>query len=197
VVAVVLSNILTDEQWAEVVRHSGLPPDARPIIENAIVGYRRRLAILDRRKRPAKIRMELECLRKEADALMNHLDSAMSDFQTLGPLVFPFPPPKGWPPNTGPVPHELANQRLNGTLYELERLVCWLGLARDRVRDAKRGTEPKATQTYFLVHFLDFVLKEFTGRVIISINKAWARHDKIRDDGMSDCRSQNGQWYDR
>ena len=160
-------RIVTDEQWTEVVRHSGLPRDARPPIGMAIATYRSWQAIIDRRKTPSKIRVELESLRKDAEALRKHLIVAMSDADMDFALTYPLPPPKGWPPNTGPVPQEVAQQRLNGALYELERLVWWLRLARDRVRGGKRGQKRLAVPAYFLVNRLNEILERFTGKTII------------------------------
>jgi hypothetical protein len=105
-------RILTDDQWTKVVRHSGLPLDARPPIGAAIANYRSWQAIIDRQKTPSEIRVELDSLRKDAKALMKRLTVAMSDADTDFALTYPLPPPEGWPPNTAPVPQEVAHQRL-------------------------------------------------------------------------------------
>lgn len=69
------------------------------------------------------------------------------------------------------MPQEVAHQRLNGALYELERLVCWLELARDRVRGGKRGAKRQAVPAYFLVNHLNEILERFTRKTITRSTK--------------------------
>lgn len=87
-------RFLTDQQWTEVVRHSGLRLDARPRVGIAVATYRRWQAIIDRRKIPSEIRDELERLRKDAEALMTHLAVAMTNADTHFALTYPLPRPK-------------------------------------------------------------------------------------------------------
>ena len=87
-------------------------------------------------------------------------------------LTFPLRPSKGWPQNTGRVHQDVAQQRLVSAIYELERLVRWLGLARDRVQRGKRGPKRRAAPAYILVHSLNLILERFTGETITRSTKS-------------------------
>jgi hypothetical protein len=176
-----LARLLSDEDWTKVSRYSGLPPDARPRIGMAIAAYRQSQAVIDARKTSAQIRDQLEGLRDDADALMKHLEAAIHNNADLYvALTFPRRPPKGWPPNTGAVPREVAEQRLRSALFELDRLVCWLGLARDRVPRGKPGAKRQAVPAYFLVNHLNEILERFTGKTITRSTKTTDTVDYVK-----------------
>jgi hypothetical protein len=159
-------QFLTDQQWEKVAFHSGLLPEAR-----AIATYRRVQSIIDARKTPAETRLDLDRLRKDTEALLNRLAEVMAYADAFCAFTFPIRPPNGWPPNTGPVLTAVADQRLASAVYELRRLACWLGLARDRVQPGKRGAKRRATPAYFVVNHLNEILERFTGKKIVRSTK--------------------------
>jgi hypothetical protein len=159
-------RILTDEQWAEVARHSRLPGEARASVGQAIVTYRHWQRIIDSRPAPREIRAELDRLRSDAEGLLRRLMAAMSDPDAHVAFVRPLRPLKGWPPGTGPISDEVAHQRLRSATYELERLATWLALARDRIQRGKTGSKRQAIPAYFLINRLNQILEGFTGKTI-------------------------------
>jgi hypothetical protein len=159
-------QLLSNEQWTEIVHQSALPPEARPSIEVAIATYRSWRSIIDARKTPAETREELDGLRRDAEALVKRLVATMAYADAHFAFVWPLRPPQGWPPKTGPVSDEVAHQRLRSAIHELQRLATWLGLARDRVQPRKRGPKRRATPAYILVSHLNQILENFTGKTI-------------------------------
>ena len=152
---------LTEEQWTEIVHYSGLPDSVRPIIGRAIALYREYQASIDASMTAAKTRVELDRMSKDTAAVRTRLIKAMANPEARYALTVPIPLP-----NTIPEPRHEAHRRLETVVAELQRISQWFGLARDRVTDTKSGAKRRAAPTGLLVHNLDQILTQFTGRRI-------------------------------
>src|SRR5260221_10126136 len=121
---------LTNEQWTEIVRYSGLPATARSRVLQVVIHYRQAQARMAARKLPSELRVELDDLHKDAQAVAVRLAKCFQNPDMFAAFIFSRCPPTGWPPRTGPVADVVVMQRLVSTVYELQRLSDWLVLAR-------------------------------------------------------------------
>jgi hypothetical protein len=173
---------LTDEQWRETAKLSGIPEgndDARQEIETRIGIVRQfQASDLDRVK-PAKIREELEALAvlaqdldsrlgklvEERDAY-NAMTGAASLYSPLDRLTdFAGPHQSEHLPSSVQSMTGLDGQRrLLQVLDAVLWLPKWLLVAAHRVKTDKRG--PKAGNVYWLVGNLDGIREQFTGKKI-------------------------------
>ena len=156
--------LLTDEQWAEIARYSGLPSEARSEIVQVIDHYRSQQAHSEARKMPAELRAELDRLRKNAEALVVNLAEGFHDPDFYSALIFSRRPSIGWTPRTGPVADEVALQRIMSAVRELQRLSDWLVLARARVPRGKQGAKRRSGPAYIAAEILDQILAKHTGK---------------------------------
>jgi hypothetical protein len=168
---------LSDEQWAEIVRYSGLPSEARLAIEQIIDHYRNMQAHIDARKMPADLRAEIESLRKNAEALADNLAGGFRDADFYSAIIFSRRPQTGWPPRTGPVADEVALQRIMGAVSELQRLSDWLVLARSRVPRGKQGAKRRSNPAYIAAEILDQILARHTGK---NLTRSRKRDDAVK-----------------
>ena len=180
---------LTEEQWAEIVRYSGLPTEAKPRIVDAIDTYRFHQARIDASKKPAEIREALRQLREDAVALHGRLEDCFRDLDTLDSLIASYAPPNPnapkppgigpvkpveWPPKTGPVDQNVTLQRIRAVLHGLVWLSDWLVLAQERVPRGKPGAKRQSGPAYAAVELLSWALTQFTGKML--------KRSKKRDD---------------
>jgi hypothetical protein len=175
---------LTDEQWKEVAKLSGIPEtveEARHHIETTI-GIFRQFQAGDLGQVPsAKIREELEALADAAKDLHDRLSKlvevrgAYTALTSAPSLYSPYSPLDRLTDFTGShqsehLPSSVQSmmgldgqRRLSQVLDVLLRLPKWLLVAAHRVK-AKRG--PKAGNVYSLVGNLDGIREHFTGKKI-------------------------------
>jgi hypothetical protein len=177
---------LTDEQWKEAAKLSGIPEtaeEARHDIETTI-GIFRQFQAGDLGQVPsAKIREELDALADAATDLHDRLSKlakvrdAYTALTGAPSLHSPYSPLDRLTDFAGPhqsehLPSSVQSmrgldgqRRLSQVLDVLLRLPKWLLVAKHRgVAAAKRG--PKAENVYWLVGNLDGIRKQFTGKKI-------------------------------
>jgi hypothetical protein len=195
---------LTDEQWREVAKLSGIPEganEARHRIETTI-GIFRQFQASDLDEVPsAKIREELEAMANAARDLHDRLSKLVEVRDAYTALT-------GVPSSYRPLDrltdfaesHQSENmpssvesmtgvdgqRRLSEALDVLLGLPKWLLVAADRVGAAKRG--PKAGNVYWLVGNLDGIREQFTGK---KITRSYKDDDskKVHYLRLQDCRS--------
>jgi hypothetical protein len=143
---------LTDEQWRETAKLSGIPEgadDARHHIETTIGIFRESQATDLGQVTPAEIRKELEALAARAQDLYDRLSKLVEVQDAYTAL-------------TGGLD---GQRRLSQVLDVLLTLPKWLLVAKYRgVEAKKRG--PKAQNVYWLVGNLDGIREHFTGKEI-------------------------------
>ena len=143
---------LTDEQWSEVARLSGIPEgadDARHHIETTIGIFRESQATDLGQVTSAEIRKELEALAARAQDLYDRLSKLVEVQDAYTAL-------------TGGLD---GQRRLSQVLDVLLTLPKWLLVAKYRgVEAKKRG--PKAQNVYWLVGNLDGIREHFTEKKI-------------------------------
>jgi hypothetical protein len=151
---------LTDQQWSEVAKLSGIPEgadEARNHIETTIGMFRESQASDLDRVTSAEIRKQLEALAK----LAHDLNSGFSKFVDE---------PDAYTALTGKLYERrrssqvLGARRLSEVLDVLSYLDSFLSDALGRVEDGKRG--PKAKNIYWLVGNLDGIREHFTEKKI-------------------------------
>jgi hypothetical protein len=164
-------HTLSDAQWSDIARYSGLPPDGRLLIGKAIALFRE----VEKAGRftSSQTRRQLRELRKETLGVHAKLVEVMANPHAHFALTVPIAKP-----GTRPEPRLQAQRRLEGHLDNLQRLARWFELAADRVDAMKPGANRKAMNVHWLVGMLDTILKEHTGRKISRSNK---RHNTTRD----------------
>jgi hypothetical protein len=162
---------ISDAQWAEIARYSGLPPNARSLIGKAIALFHE----VDKAGHftSAQTRKQLRELRKETLAVHSKLVELMANPRAHFALTVPIAEP-----GTRPEPRLQAQQRLESQLENLQRLARWFGLAEDRVDGMKPGANRKAMNVHWLVGMLDTILKEHTGQ---KISRSVKRKNTTRD----------------
>jgi hypothetical protein len=162
---------LSDAQWSDIARYSDLPPEARPLIGNAIALFHQ----VEKAGRftSGRTRKQLRELREETLGVHTKLVEAMANPHAHFALTVPIPEP-----GTRPEPRLQAQRRLEGHLDNLQRLARWFQLAEDRVDSMKPGANRKAMNVHWLVGMLDTILKEHTGR---KISRSIKRHNTTRE----------------
>jgi len=162
---------LSDAQWSDIARCSGLPPKARPLIGKAIALFHE----VEKAGRftSSQTRKQLRELRKEALGVHTHLVEVMANPHAHFALTVPIAKP-----GTHPEPRFQAQRRLEGHLDNLQRLARWFELAEDRVDSMKPGANRKAMNVRWLVGILDTILIEHTGQ---KISRSIKRHNTTRE----------------
>ena len=159
-------RIVSDEQWAELQRLSGLPPEARNRVAQLIIIYRNwKNSPPD--LPPAQTRSQLEQTAKQADHLITSIDQLYDNDTAFGVLI----DRKGW---------DLV--RLD-TFSEELRHFCYL-LVGARGRLGKRSKPGPANENLFgLVWSLAAILFEETG-VELSLSKK--RHGPAHEQNVAE-----------
>ena len=173
---------LTDEQWGEVARLSGIPEgadDARHHVETSLGMFRQFQASDLDRVTPAKIREELEALAVFAQDLDSRLSKLLQErdaYNAMTGTASLYSPLDRLTDFAGPhrsehLPSSVQSmtglegqRRLLQVLDAVLRLPKWLLVAAHRVEADKRG--PKAGSVYWLVGNLDGIREQFTGKRI-------------------------------
>jgi hypothetical protein len=167
---------LTDEQWREIAKLSGIPEganEARQDIETTIGNFRQFQAGDLDEVPSAKICEELEALANAAWNLHDSLSKLVGvrDAYTAltGAPSFYSPLDRltdfAGPHQSEHLPPSLdGQQRLSQALDMLLRLPKWLMVAKYRVEASKRG--PKARNASWLVGNLDGIREQFAGKKI-------------------------------
>jgi hypothetical protein len=143
---------LTDEQWRETAKLSGIPEgkdDARQEIETRIGMFRESQASDLDRVTAATIREELEALAERARDLSDRLERLVEVPNAYTALTMQL---------------DGQRRRLSQALDTLLGLPGWLLAAKYAVEADKPG--PKAGSVYWLVGNLDGIRKQFTGKKI-------------------------------
>jgi hypothetical protein len=143
---------LTDEQWREIAKLSGIPEiadEARRHIETTIGIFRESQASDLDRVTAATIREELEHLAESARNLYGRLSKLVEVPNAYIALIS----------------ESKGQRRLSQVFNVLVGLPKWFLVAADRRVEAdKRG--PKAERVYWLVGNLDGIREQFTGKKI-------------------------------
>jgi hypothetical protein len=155
--------VLTDKQWEQVVRFSGLPPEARVDIGRAIALYRCVIPY-----RPSETRAKLEKLSKDALTLCDALKELHDHGYSRLVLTLALEPSQPFETAGG---QQLARRRLAAITRELQGLAEWLRAARDRVARGRPGARGRATLIALLVSELDRILERFTRKHIMRSDK--------------------------
>lgn len=169
--AVIKRIRLTDEQWNEIARHSGLPSEALLEVSRVINYYRDAQTLADARRRPSDLRAEIDRLRENAESLKVSLAGIFYDVDLFSAVILSRRPATGWPPRTGPMAEGIVQQRIVSTLYELQRLSDWLVLARERIPRGKPGAKRQSSPAYVAAERLDWILAKFTGKNLVRSRK--------------------------
>jgi hypothetical protein len=162
---------VSDTQWTDIARYSGLPPDARLLIGKAIALFHE--VEKARRYTSAQTRKQLRELRKETLTVYTKLSKVMANPHAHFALTVPIAEP-----GTRPEPRLQAQQKLESHLENLQRLATWFGLAEARVDGMKPGANRKSMNVHWLVGILDTILKEHTGR---KISRSIKRHNTTQE----------------
>ena len=164
---------LTDEQWSEVAKLSGIPEgedDARHHIETTIGIFRQFQASDLDRVTPAKIREELEALAvlaQDLDSKLRKLVEERDAYSALTGAPSLYSPLDRLTDFAGTVQSMTGfdgQRRLLQVLDLVLRLPKWLLVAAHRVEADKPG--PKAGNVYWLVGNLDGIREQSTGKKI-------------------------------
>jgi hypothetical protein len=150
---------LTDEQWRETAKLSGIPEgkdDARQEIETRIGMFRESQASDLDRATPAEIRKQLEAQAKLAHDLNSGFSKLLDEPDAYTALIGNLDEHRR--------SSDVLDARLSEVLDVLSYLDWLLSDALRRVEGGKRG--PKATNVYWLVGNLDGIRKQFTGKKI-------------------------------
>lgn len=151
----------TEEQWNNVVSCSGLPPDARTVIGDAIATYR----VMERARCQAGA-AETDTLLAD---LSNHalkLDDLMTASLTnpLASVVLTralninvFERSRG---------DQGSQRKLENAIIENEKLVRWFSTARTQIVKGSPGARRRAMSINWLIFVLDKILQQFTKRQI-------------------------------
>jgi hypothetical protein len=150
---------ITDEQWDQIVKVSGLPPEARAHIARAIALYR---CMPD--YQPSKIRATLKQLSKDTQALCQSLRQLDDNAHAQVVLTITL--------GSASPDEQLARQRSASIQRELQVLAEWLNAAGDRVVKGRPGARTRAMLTALIVSELDRILEQFTGTNIARSDKA-------------------------
>lgn len=160
VILPIASVPLTDGQWKEIVRASGLPDAARSYIGRAVMSYR--LAGRAISPTPSETRRALAKLQKQALALHTKLEKLLQDYPlAVVVLSLALGPQQDFP---DAMSKRAANVRLSISLSELQSLAKWLGAAQLGIAKGKTGAAAQSKRIQFLVSALDYILERFTGR---------------------------------
>jgi hypothetical protein len=139
---------LSDAQWTEIAKYSGLPLDAKPRIAQAIEVYQSTQASYDNRNKPEHVRREFDRLTKIATTLARDLATALNDIDFWSAFER----------------SRLPYQQTLSQLQELQRLIDQLTRARRQIVKEKTGARRKSGPASSLVFLLDEILGEFTDR---------------------------------
>jgi hypothetical protein len=161
---------LTEKQWAEIVRLSGLPSETRLLIGKTIALFRNVQKTAGRHT-ARQTRDELKKLQKDALALHRSLFKLMANPHAHYAVTVPSVPPGGWPPSTVPEPRNQAQRRLETSLDALQHLASWLALASDRVEPMRPGANRKAENVHWLLGMIGSIFERFTDKKISRSNK--------------------------
>jgi hypothetical protein len=163
---------LSDRQWDKIERASGLPSEARSIIESDI---RRYLSMqeLNPAVPPAKTREKLQKLRNQANELSKSFEEALRHDDVYFALV-PVGSNEWHPRNLEQRKHLAEHYRTEKAKADLNALVDWLEQRERALSRRKPGpSADQADNVYWLVNWIDDVLHHYT-------NKRLARSDHHR-----------------
>jgi hypothetical protein len=163
---VVVAFQLTDEQWAEIFRYSGLPSEARSEIERVIGEYRHFRANNARRPTPHHMRTYFKGLRNDILALRNQLKMInIFDATFIG-----FERPGG--PTRRPGVRFEGRDLCENAIHALGSLARWCQGAGDEIFVPPRGSAREARSIHWLISALDSTREEYTGNKI-SRSRKW------------------------
>lgn len=169
---------LTDEQWAEILRYSGLPSEARSEIERVIGEYRHFRADNAARPTAHQMRAYFERLHNDILALRDKLKMiSIFDATFIG-----FEGPGG-PTRRPEVPFEGRDLRDNA-IHALDSLARWCQVAGLEIFVPPRGSAREARSIHWLISALDSTREEFTGN---KISRSRKRSDTSREYITSAC----------
>ena len=176
--AVVMAFQLTDEQWAEILRYSGLPSEARSEIERVIGEYRHFRANTAARPTPHQMRAYFKGLRNDILAVRNKLkminifDATFIGFEGLGG------------PTRRPGVRFEGRDLCENAIHALDSLARWCQGAGDEIFVPPRGSAREARSIHWLISALDSTREGFTGN---KISRSRKKSDTSREYITSAC----------
>jgi hypothetical protein len=162
---------ISDADWNEIRKHSGLPPQARSEIGSIIAFYTASQRAFSRP--PNATKKKLEQARKAASELRLILrefvdESFLVDVATHNALASAR---IGWPASIAPdqqlqaTPHLLKQRQ-----HDLWLMEQWFADAQNRIAKGSSGAKQKASSIFLLVCDLDETLEQYTGKTISRSN---------------------------
>lgn len=152
---------ITDKQWAHIVACSGLPPEARSLIERAIAQYKIFDQALQRTAPPGTTRKSLAELATKIEALSVELEGVAENPLAIVGLALAIEDGEGNVARQAEV-----RNRLKAADTKLRTLSHWLKSASARVAVGRPGAHGAAVKNSLFVKTLNDVLLQFTGKGI-------------------------------
>jgi hypothetical protein len=154
-------RLLSDRQWDEIERASGLPSKARGSIESAVRAYLT-LQEMGSSITLAKISVELRRLRRQAKELLKSLEQALSRDDVYIALL-PVHPNEWHPRSREQRKHLAEHDRPEKAKAELDALVDWLEQRYRALSRRKPGpSADHAENVYVFVEMFDNELHHYT-----------------------------------
>ena len=163
---------ISDNDWNEISKHSGLPPQARSEIGLIVAWYQASRSAFPRP--PNATKKKLEQARKAALELRLILREFVDDFYCVDVATHMAlaGARTGWPAGIAP------DQQLQATPHLLKQRQCdlwlmerWFADAQNHIAKGGSGAKLKASSIYGLVCDLDETLEQYTNKTISRSNK--------------------------
>jgi hypothetical protein len=164
---------ISNARWTEIIKASGLPDEARPFVERAIMLHKLFNQAIAPSATPAAARQFLTDLAKRADALCDELDRTAAN--PLALVVLGLAIGEGQGKSLRP---DIAKVRLKDAAADVAKLSTWVKAGRSRVIGGRPGPRRRADATTIFVQVLDQILQDHTGKRIDRSNKG---HRTSRD----------------
>ena len=147
---------LSDAQWADITKYSGLPNAARPILGKAIAGYRDYKASTVSSLSAKDTRIQLDRLHGQATLLGRGIEGALRNAEANFALTVLATKQGG-----ALGERQRVEQKLNALKGDLDNFAKQLALARSKVRPMKRGQSRRAEPVRLFVWHLELILENF------------------------------------